>query len=50
MDRLNADPQARAGEITATLRRDLAQADSLGLMEMPAYITGQYRVTSALNF
>ncbi|KWV45589.1 disulfide bond formation protein DsbA [Bradyrhizobium macuxiense] len=50
MDRLDADLQTHAGEITTLLRRNLAQADSLGLMGTPAYIVGQYRVTSALNY
>lgn len=50
MDRLDADLQTHAGEITALLRRNLAQADSLGLQGTPAYIVGQYRVTSALNY
>ena len=50
MDRLDADLQTHAGDITTLLRRNLAQADSLGLMGTPAYIVGQYRVTSALNY
>jgi protein-disulfide isomerase len=31
------------------LQRNLAQAESLGLQGTPAYIVGQYKVTSALN-
>lgn len=50
MNRLDADLQTHADEITKLLRRNLAQADSLGLMGTPAYIVGQFRVTSALNF
>jgi protein-disulfide isomerase len=50
MDRLDADLQTHGGEITTLLRRNLAQADSLGLQGTPAYIVGQYRVTSALNY
>jgi len=50
MERLDADLQTHAGDITALLRRNLAQADSLGLQGTPAYIVGQYRVTSALNY
>ncbi len=50
MDRLDADLQAHGDEITKILRRNLAQADSLGLMGTPAYIVGQYRVTQALNY
>ncbi|WP_415022042.1 DsbA family protein [Bradyrhizobium sp.] len=50
MDRLDADLQAHGDEITKLLRRNLAQADSLGLQGTPAYIVGDYRVTSALNY
>lgn len=50
MDRLDADLQTHGDEITRLLRRNLAQADSLGLQGTPAYIVGEYRVTSALNY
>lgn len=50
MDRLDADLEAHGDEITRLLRRNLAQADSLGLQGTPGYIVGQYRVTSALNY
>ncbi len=50
MDRLDADLQAHGDAITKLLRRNLAQADSLGLMGTPAYIVGDYRVTQALNY
>jgi len=50
MDRLDADLQAHGDDITKVLRRNLAQADSLGLMGTPAYIVGEYRVTQALNY
>ena len=50
MDRLDADLSAHADEITALLRRNLAQAESLGFQGVPAYLIGQYRVTSALNY
>jgi protein-disulfide isomerase len=50
MDRLDADLKAYGDEITQLLRRNLAQADSLGLQGTPAYIVGDYRVTSALNY
>ncbi len=50
MDRLDADLQTHGDDITKVLRRNLAQADSLGLQGTPAYIVGQYRVTSALNY
>lgn len=50
MARLDADLQAHGDDITKLLRRNLAQADSLGLMGTPAYIVGPYRVTQALNY
>ena len=50
MDRLDADLNTHADEITALLRRNLAQADSLGLQGTPAYIVGVYKVTMALNY
>ncbi len=50
MDRMDADLKAHADEITALLRRNLAQAESLGLQGTPAYLVGRYRVTSALNY
>jgi len=50
MDRMDADLKAHADEITALLQRNLAQAESLGLQGTPAYIVGQYKVTSALNY
>ena len=50
MDKLDADLKAHGDEITALLRRNLAQADSLGLQGTPAYLVGHYRVTSALTY
>ncbi|WP_374761586.1 DsbA family protein [Bradyrhizobium betae] len=50
MDRLDADLQTSGDDITKLLRRNLAQADSLGLQGTPAYIVGDYRVTQALNY
>lgn len=50
MERLDADLAAHADEITALLRRNLSQAESLGFQGVPAYIIGQYRVTSALSY
>jgi protein-disulfide isomerase len=50
MDRMDADLAAHADEITALLRRNLAQADAIGLQGTPGYLIGQYRVTSALNY
>lgn len=50
MTRLDADLTAHADEIEAMLKRNLAQANYLGLQGTPAYIVGVYRVTSALNY
>lgn len=50
MDKLDADLKAHGDEITALLRRNLAQADSLGLQGTPAYLIGHYKVTSALTY
>jgi protein-disulfide isomerase len=50
MDRMDADLAAHADEITALLRRNLAQADALGLQGTPGYLIGQYKVTSVLNY
>jgi len=50
MDRMDADLAAHADEITALLRRNLAQADAIGLQGTPGYLIGQYKVTSALNY
>src|SRR3984893_13844211 len=52
IDRARMDPDLKAHgkEITALLQRNLAQAESLGLQGPPAYIVGQYKVTSALNY
>jgi protein-disulfide isomerase len=50
MQRLEADLQLHADEISATLKKYLAQADSLELQGTPAYIVGRFRVTSALTY
>lgn len=50
MNRLDADLKAHADEIAALLRRNHTQAEALGLQGTPAYLIGQYRVTSALNY
>ncbi|MGO4740577.1 DsbA family protein [Bosea sp. 2KB_26] len=49
MNRLQADLDANAEKITAQLRRNLAQADSLGLQGTPAYLVGPFR-TSTLDY
>jgi protein-disulfide isomerase len=50
MDRLDADLNTHGEEITALLRRNLAQAESIGLQGTPGYLVGPYRVTVALNY
>lgn len=50
MGKLDADLKAHGDEITALLRRNLAQADSLGLQGTPAYLVGHYKVTAALTY
>jgi len=50
MQRLEADLQLHADEISATLKKHLAQADSLELRGTPAYLVGRFRVTSALTY
>lgn len=49
MKRLQADLQAHADDITALLRRNLSQADSLGLQGTPTYLIGPFR-TSTLDY
>lgn len=48
-NRLQADLQAHAVDITALLRRNLSQADSLGLQGTPTYLIGPFR-TSTLDY
>ncbi len=49
MIRLNSDLAAHAGEIDALLRRNLAQADALGLQGTPTYLVGPF-MTSTLDY
>ncbi len=49
MNRLQADLQAHADDITALLRRNLSQADSLGLQGTPTFLIGPFR-TSTLDY
>lgn len=49
MQRLQADLDTNADKITALLRRNLAQADSLGLQGTPTYLIGPFR-TSTLDY
>lgn len=49
MERLNRDLTAHAAEIDALLRRNLAQADALGLQGTPTYLIGPF-MTSTLDY
>jgi protein-disulfide isomerase len=49
VDRLDADLKAHAGDISALLKRNLAQAESIGLQGTPSYLIGPFR-TSTLDY
>lgn len=49
LNRLQADLGANADRITALLRRNLAQANDLGLQGTPTYLIGPFK-TMALNY
>lgn len=49
LEQLQSDLKAHAADITALLRRNLAQADSLGLQGTPTYLVGPFR-TSTLDY
>ncbi|SEF79295.1 DsbA family protein [Bosea lathyri] len=49
MTRLQADLTANSEAITTLLKRNLAQAESIGLQGTPAYLVGPFR-TSALDY
>ncbi len=46
LDRLQADLDAHGDEITALLRRTMAQADALGLVGTPTYLVGPFQTTT----
>ena len=48
LERLDADLKAHAADITALLRRNLSQAESLGLRGTPTYLIGPFK-TSTLD-
>ena len=49
LKRLDEDLQAHAADITALLRRNLAQAESLGLQGTPTYLIGPFK-TPTLDY
>ena len=46
MARLEADVNGKADRISALLRRNMAQADSLGLQGTPTYLIGPFRTST----
>ncbi|KPF64185.1 disulfide bond formation protein DsbA [Bosea sp. AAP35] len=46
MARLETDLNARSASITALLRRNMAQAESLGLQGTPTYLIGPFRTST----
>lgn len=46
MARLEADVNGKADRITALLRRNMAQAESLGLQGTPTYLIGPFRTST----
>jgi len=49
MARLEADGKAHERDIAATLRRNLDQADAMGLQGTPAFLIGSFMVPTALD-
>jgi protein-disulfide isomerase len=49
MRRLDADMKARSTEIEAIIKRNMAQADALGLTGTPTYLVGPF-MTSTLDY
>lgn len=49
VDRLNTDLKAHAADISILLKRNLAQAESIGLQGTPTYLIGPFR-TSTLDY
>ncbi|WP_428981013.1 DsbA family protein [Lichenibacterium dinghuense] len=50
MDRLEADAKAHATDIDALLKRNLAEADALGLEGTPVFLIGPFKVAQALDY
>jgi protein-disulfide isomerase len=50
MTRLQADLDAHDAEITALLKRNLEQADSIGLRGTPVFLIGPYKIEQALDY
>jgi len=50
MNRLENDLQAHDAEISALLKRNLAQANALGLEGTPVFLIGPFKVAKALDY
>jgi protein-disulfide isomerase len=50
MSRLDADSKMHASDIVALLKRNGAQADSLGLQGTPVFLIGPFKVAAALDY
>jgi protein-disulfide isomerase len=50
MNRLDADLAAHADDIAALLKRNGAEADSLGLQGTPVFLIGPYKVAAAVDY
>ena len=50
MAQLDADLKAHDADITALLKRDRIEADSLGLEATPVYLIGPFKVEKALDY
>ena len=49
MPRLQADIGTHSEQITALLRRNLAEADSMGLQGTPVYLVGPFKIAEAMD-
>jgi protein-disulfide isomerase len=50
MTRLNADLLSQGADIDALLKRNLVEADSLGLEGTPVFLIGPFKVAAALDY
>jgi protein-disulfide isomerase len=50
MGRLDSDVKAHESDIDALLKRNLAEADALGLEGTPVFLIGPYKIAQALDY
>jgi protein-disulfide isomerase len=50
MDRLNADLKAHDADISALIKRNVEQAQALGLEGTPVFLIGPFKVAAALDY